>query len=73
MDLIKQAFSELERTVEKTVTEAASAVVESASEYPKPAESARGVKQLHVSAQAAVKQLQVAEVSWDDYGWQVRN
>lgn len=72
MDLLKQAFSELERTVEKTVTEAASAVVESASQYPKPAsESARAVKQLHLSAKAVAQQLQDAERSWDDYYWQV--
>lgn len=70
MDLLKQAFSELERTVEKTVTEAASVVVESASEYPKPAEP-RGAKQLHVSAKATATQLQNAEASWDDYDWQV--
>jgi valyl-tRNA synthetase len=34
MDLLKQAFDNLERTVEKTVTEAALTVVESTSEFP---------------------------------------
>lgn len=72
MDLIKQAFSELERTVEKTVTEAASAVVESANEFPKPAaEPARAAKQLQLTAKAAVKQALHAETSWEDYDWQV--
>lgn len=72
MDLLKQAFSEFERTVEKTVTEAASAVVESANEYPKPAaEPVRAVKQLHISAKTAAKQVQSAETSWDTFDWQV--
>lgn len=58
MDLLKQAFDSLERTVDTAVSEAASVVVKSASEFPKPAEQpARVAKQLHISS-AGVHQWQ---------------
>jgi hypothetical protein len=54
MDLLKQAFDNIERTVDATSATVLSTVVESASEFPKPANpaipAARAAKKLHVSS-----------------------
>jgi hypothetical protein len=68
------AFEDVERLVAKTVTEAASAVVESTNEYPKPStEPARhGAKLVvPVSTNQAARQASTAKSSWEDFDWQV--
>jgi hypothetical protein len=54
MDLLKQAFDNIERTVDAASATVLSTVVESASEFPKPADpafpAARAAKKLHVSS-----------------------
>lgn len=68
------AFEDVERLVARTVTEAASAVVESTSEFPKPAHdaSARHPKLVvPLSTVQAAKQAKKASSSWEDFDWQV--
>jgi hypothetical protein len=54
MDLLKQAFDNIERTVDAASATVLSTVVESASEFPKPADpafpTARAAKKLQVSS-----------------------
>lgn len=67
------AFEDVERLVARTVTEAASAVVESTSEFPKPNTEATRHPQLvvPVSTAHAVHQAKKAQTSWEDFEWQV--
>jgi len=67
------AFEDVERLVARTVTEAASAVVESTNEFPKPtAEGARHGTLVPVSTARAASQAKRAETSWEDFDWQVK-
>lgn len=68
------AFEDVERLVARTVTEAASAVVESTSEFPKPSTDSKSHAQLGVpvSTALAAQQAKKAQSSWEDFDWQVR-
>jgi hypothetical protein len=69
MDLLKQAFDNIERTVDAASATVLSTVVESASEFPKPADpafpTARAAKKLQVSTagNTAMLAAQVQAVS----------
>lgn len=75
------AFENVEQLVARTVTEAASAVVESTNEFPKPqtAEQTRAGGQhalkslvvVPVSTTHAAAVAQRAQSSWEDFDWQV--
>jgi hypothetical protein len=67
------AFEDVERLVARTVTEAASAVVESTSEFPKPStEPTRHAKLVvPVSTNQAAQQAKKAKSSWEEFDWQV--
>jgi hypothetical protein len=67
------AFEDVERLVARTVTEAASAVVESTSEFPKPSTDSKSHAQLvvPVSTALAAQQAKKAQSSWEDFDWQV--
>lgn len=69
------AFEDVERLVARTVTEAASAVVESTSEFPKPHTDSKGHAQLvvPVSTAHAAQQAKQAQTSWEDFDWQVND
>jgi hypothetical protein len=71
--LFAAAFEDVERLVARTVTEAASAVVESTSEFPKPStEPARHAKLVvPVSTNQAAQQARKAKSSWEEFDWQV--
>lgn len=68
------AFEDVERLVAKTVTEAASAVVESTSEFkPSNDSSTRHPKHgVPVSATQAAHQAKKAKSSWEEFDWQVK-
>eukprot|EP00775_Hariotina_reticulata_P011435 gene11435-11581_t len=63
-------FLKLIDNFEQTVAQAASAVVESASEFPKPqTDSTRTAQQL-VSTTVAANQAKQAESTWEQFDWQ---
>lgn len=67
------AFEDVERLVARTVTEAASAVVESTNEFPKPTAEGARHGTLVVSTARAASQAKRAETSWEDFDWQVNS